>query len=33
VPVNWADVPGGHLSMIRSLPSILAALWRLRRLS
>lgn len=31
VPVAWADVPGGHLSVVRSLPSILLALWRLRR--
>ncbi|OHB70502.1 MAG: hypothetical protein A2V70_07965 [Planctomycetes bacterium RBG_13_63_9] len=31
VPVNWADVPGGHLSMIRELPRVLLGLWRLRR--
>ena len=31
VPVNWADVPGGHLSLTRSLPGILLGLWRLRR--
>jgi len=31
VPVNWADVPGGHLSLARSLPGVLLGLWRLRR--
>jgi dolichyl-phosphate beta-glucosyltransferase len=31
VPINWADVPGGHLSFRRDLGGILAALWRLRR--
>ncbi|NQT38641.1 MAG: glycosyltransferase family 2 protein, partial [Planctomycetes bacterium] len=31
VPVNWSDVPGGHLSMARQLPKILIGLWRLRR--
>ena len=31
VPVDWADVPGGHLSPIRELGRILFGLWRLRR--
>ena len=31
VPVNWADVPGGHLSLARELGRILLGLWRLRR--
>ena len=31
VPVNWADVPGGHLSLVRALPGILVGLGRLRR--
>jgi len=31
VPVNWSDIPGGHLSMARQLPKILIGLWRLRR--
>ena len=31
VPVNWADVPGGHLSLSRELPKTLFGLWRLRR--
>lgn len=32
VPVNWADVPGGHLSLVRNLCPILRRLWHLRRL-
>jgi dolichyl-phosphate beta-glucosyltransferase len=31
VPVNWADVPGGHLSPARELGRVLLGLWRLRR--
>ena len=31
VPINWADVPGGHLSLARELGRILLGLWRLRR--
>jgi len=31
VPVNWSDIPGGHLSPIRELPRILLQLRRLRR--
>jgi len=31
VPVNWADVPGGHLSMARELRRILPGMWRLKR--
>jgi len=31
VPVNWAEVPGGHLSLMRELPKTLWGLWRLRR--
>jgi len=31
VPINWADVPGGHLSPARELGRILFGLWRLRR--
>ncbi len=31
VPVNWTDVPGGHLSMARELGRIASGLWRLRR--
>jgi len=30
VPVNWTDVPGGHLKPMRQLGRILLALWRLR---
>jgi dolichyl-phosphate beta-glucosyltransferase len=31
VPVNWAEVPGGHLSLAREFGRILPGLWRLRR--
>ena len=31
VPVNWSDVPGGHLHPLRQLLKILAGLWRVRR--
>jgi len=31
VPINWADVPGGHLSLRRELGRTLVGLWRLRR--
>jgi dolichyl-phosphate beta-glucosyltransferase len=31
VPVNWREVPGGHLSLARELPKVVRDLWRLRR--
>ncbi len=31
VPVNWSDIPGGHLSLTRHLFKILVGLWRVRR--
>jgi len=31
VPVNWADIPGGHLSLARELGKLLPGLWRVRR--
>ena len=31
VPVNWTDVPGGHLSVTGDLVGILSGLWRIRR--
>jgi dolichyl-phosphate beta-glucosyltransferase len=31
VPVDWADVPGGHLRLTKQLGKILFGLWRLRR--
>ena len=31
VPIEWREVPGGHLHMFRELPRIVAGLWRLRR--
>jgi len=31
VPVSWADVPGGHLSLARELGRTMIGLWRLRR--
>ncbi|MDY0166907.1 MAG: glycosyltransferase family 2 protein [Thermoguttaceae bacterium] len=31
VPVDWTEVPGGHLSLARVAPGILLAMWRLRR--
>ena len=31
VPVDWADVPGGHLRLSRQSGKILLGLWRLRR--
>jgi dolichyl-phosphate beta-glucosyltransferase len=31
VPVNWSDVPGSRLNMLRESRRILAGLWRLRR--
>ncbi len=31
VPVDWADVPGGHLKLTSELGRILLGLWRLRR--
>jgi len=31
VPIQWQEVPGGHLHPLRELPRILAGLWRLRR--
>jgi dolichyl-phosphate beta-glucosyltransferase len=30
VPINWSEVPGGHLSMGRELGRVLVGLWRLR---
>jgi dolichyl-phosphate beta-glucosyltransferase len=33
VPVNWSDVPGGHLSLTSELTKIAFGLWRLRRRS
>ena len=31
VPVDWSDVPGGHLSLVRDLGRIVIGLWRLRQ--
>jgi len=31
VPVNWREVPGGHLHLARELPKVVADLWRIRR--
>ncbi len=31
VPIQWQEVPGGHLRPLRELPRIAAGLWRLRR--
>jgi len=31
VPINWADVPGGHLSLSRQMGGALVGLWRLGR--
>ncbi|HIQ21239.1 MAG TPA: glycosyltransferase family 2 protein [Planctomycetes bacterium] len=31
VPVNWREVPGGHLSLLGQSGRIVAALWRLRK--
>jgi len=31
VPVDWVEVPGGHMSLMRELPKTLLGLWRLRR--
>jgi dolichyl-phosphate beta-glucosyltransferase len=31
VPINWSDVPGGHLSISSELGRILTGLWRLKR--
>jgi dolichyl-phosphate beta-glucosyltransferase len=31
VPVNWREVPGGHLHLARILPRVLAAVRRIRR--
>jgi dolichyl-phosphate beta-glucosyltransferase len=31
VPVDWTEVPGGHLSLTREWGSLLTGLWRLRR--
>jgi len=31
VPINWSEIPGGHLGVARQLPSIIIELWRLRR--
>ena len=32
VPINWREVPGGHLHPVRELPQIIAGLWHLRHL-
>lgn len=31
VPIEWADVPGGHLHPSREIGRLLAGLWRVRR--
>lgn len=31
VPVNWTEIPGGHLNLVRELIKMPLALWRLRR--
>jgi dolichyl-phosphate beta-glucosyltransferase len=31
VPVNWREVPGGHLHLARELPKVIGGLWRIRR--
>jgi dolichyl-phosphate beta-glucosyltransferase len=31
VPIQWQEVPGGHLHPLRELPRIIGGLWRLRR--
>ena len=31
VPINWSEIPGGHLGIVRQLPAIITGLWRLRR--
>jgi dolichyl-phosphate beta-glucosyltransferase len=31
VPVNWREVPGGHLHLARELPKVAGDLWRIRR--
>jgi dolichyl-phosphate beta-glucosyltransferase len=31
VPIEWREMPGGHLRPLRELPSIVAGLWRLRQ--
>jgi dolichyl-phosphate beta-glucosyltransferase len=31
VPIDWAEVPGGHFSPARQLPKLLADLWRILR--
>ncbi|MGO9114868.1 MAG: dolichyl-phosphate beta-glucosyltransferase [Thermoguttaceae bacterium] len=31
VPIQWQEVPGGHLNPLRELPQIVAGLWRLWR--
>lgn len=31
VPIQWSDMPGGHLSLARQGPKVLFDLWRLRR--
>ena len=31
VPIQWQEVPGGHLRPFRELPAIVSGLWRLRR--
>lgn len=29
VPISWREVPGGHLHLVRDLPSVVVGLWRL----
>jgi len=31
VPVNWREVPGGHLHLAHELPKVVGDLWRIRR--
>jgi dolichyl-phosphate beta-glucosyltransferase len=31
VPINWQEIPGGHLSLARELPHVAQDLWRLYR--
>jgi len=31
VPIDWHEVPGGHFRLVRAVPRIVCALWRLRR--
>jgi dolichyl-phosphate beta-glucosyltransferase len=31
VPINWSDVPGGHLKLLSTAPRLLLGIWRLRQ--